>query len=100
MMIYMKRIKFWVVLFFIGFIFIQFTIPQNYNFNADEGTHTLIGLFYKDLIMNIGNFNSFDDITSFAVNYIVKYPKISAHYPPLYHLFLASIFLWNLFDNL
>ncbi len=92
MMFYMKGMKFWIFLFFISFIFIQSVIPQNYTFNADEGTHALIGLFYKDFLINIGNFNSFDDITKFAVNYIVKYPKLSAHYPPLYHWLLAGVF--------
>lgn len=93
MMIYMKGLNFLVFLFFASFIFIQLIIPQNYQLNADEGTHALIGLFYKDLITNIGNFHSFNDITKFAVNYVVKYPKISVHYPPLYHILIAFVFL-------
>jgi len=89
----MKKIDFFILLFFIIFFSIQLTIPQNYTFNADEPTHALIGLFYKDLIVNIGHFHSFNDVKNFAVNYIIKYPKISAYFPPLYHLLLATLFL-------
>jgi 4-amino-4-deoxy-L-arabinose transferase-like glycosyltransferase len=89
----MKDLNLLIILFFACFILIQLIIPQNYQLNADEGTHALIGLFYKDLIMNISNFHSFNDITKFAVDYVVKYPKISVHYPPLYHILIAFIFL-------
>ena len=89
----MKKTNFCILLFLVIFFSIQLTIPQNYTFNADEPTHALLGLFYKDLILNIGKFHSFDDIKIFAVNYIIKYPKISAYFPPLYHLLIASFFL-------
>lgn len=88
----MKKLQILVFGFLLVYFLIQILLPSRYTFNADEGTHGLIGLFYKDLFSNIKNFKSFSDVTTFAVNYIVKYPKISAHYPPLYHLLISGVF--------
>jgi len=59
---------------------------------SDEGTHGSISLFYKSLINNLKNFKSFDDITEFAFEYAIKYPKITPIYPPLYHILLTGVF--------
>jgi 4-amino-4-deoxy-L-arabinose transferase-like glycosyltransferase len=51
----------------------------------------LLGLFFRDL----GNFilkNGFAHAYDFAFNYLVAYPKLSIHYPPLYFFLLAIVF--------
>jgi hypothetical protein len=68
-------------------------LTKNYIDSSDEGTHAIIGLFYKDLIFNLKNFHSINEIVTFAINYLVKYPKISIYYPPLYHSLLAITFI-------
>jgi len=60
----------------------------------DEGTHLLLSIFYKDMITHIvstGDF-SFNGAYSYAINYLVHYPKLQIAYPPLYHLTNALFF--------
>jgi len=60
----------------------------------DEGTHLLLSIFYKDMITHIvstGDF-SFNGAYSYAINYLVRYPKLQIAYPPLYHLTNALFF--------
>ena len=91
----MKLNKHLLFLFFCFFV-IKLLTTQNYLWNADEGTHVLIGAFLRDLSKNIINFRSLDEILNFATNFVVKYPKLAPYYPPLYHLILAGIlFLGN-----
>lgn len=80
------------LLFFILYFVIQLFLAQNYTMASDEGTHGSISLFYKSLINNLKNFKSFDDITEFAFEYAIKYPKITPIYPPLYHILLTGVF--------
>ncbi len=80
------------LLFFILYFVIQLFLVQNYTMASDEGTHGSISLFYKSLINNLKNFKSFNDITEFAFEYAIKYPKITPIYPPLYHILLTGIF--------
>lgn len=80
------------LIFFIFYFVLQLFLTQNHTLTADEGTHALIGLFYKDVIFNLQNFHSIQDVMNFATDYIVKYPKISPFYPPLYHLLLMLFF--------
>lgn len=86
-----KGYRYLLFVFFVYFI-LQLFLSQNYGINSDEGTHLTLGLFYKDLISNLKNFRSFNDMIKFTINYMVKYPKISIFNPPLYHLILAFIF--------
>jgi len=78
--------------FFILYFIIQLFLAQNYTITSDEGTHGSISLFYKSLISNLKNFKSFNNITEFAYDYAIKYPKITPIYPPLYHILLAGVF--------
>ena len=82
-----------ILIFFIAYFALQLLITDNYISTSDEGTHAIIGLFYKDLIYNLKNFHSLNDIIKFGINYLVKYPKISLYYPPLYYVFLAIAFM-------
>ncbi len=81
------------LIFFIGYFILQIFLAQNHTLIADEGTHALIGLFYKDVIFNVKNFHSIEDVMKFATDFVVKYPKISPYYPPLYDFIFASIFI-------
>lgn len=82
-----------ILIFFVIYFIIQLFLTQNHTLIADEGTHSLIGLFYRDILLNLRNFHSTGDIMNFAADYIIKYPKISPYYPPLYHFLLVLIFL-------
>jgi len=76
------------VIFFLVHLFFL-----NTPFNTDEGTHTLVSMFYRDIIKYIfsGHF-SFQDIYNYAIKYLVYYPKISLYYLPLYYLINFVIF--------
>jgi len=89
----MSSVRNKILIFFIGYLILQLLLTKNYIGTADEGTHAIIGLFYKDFIYNLKNFSSTNDAISFTINYLVKYPKISIYYPPLYHLLLATAFI-------
>jgi 4-amino-4-deoxy-L-arabinose transferase-like glycosyltransferase len=71
-------------------IIIAFTFSIR-TLDADEGTHMLLGLFYKDLT-NYVIHHGFAHLYTYAVNYLVYYPKITVYYPPLYHLILSGVF--------
>lgn len=83
------------LLFFVLYLVIQLFLAQNYTMESDEGTHGSISLFFKNLINNLKNFKSFNDITEFAFEYALKYPKITPIYPPLYHVLLTGVFFIN-----
>lgn len=83
---------------YITVFFIASAFVATFNsLSSDEGTHLLLSLFYKDLITHMistGDF-SFGSAYSYAINYLVHYPKLQIAYPPLYHLtnaFFFSIF--------
>jgi len=61
-------------------------------FTSDEGTHTLISIFYKDLITFIPTHLSVSQIYDYAINYLVHYPKLSIYYPPLFHITGSILF--------
>jgi hypothetical protein len=82
-----------ILIFFVSYFILQLLITNNYISTSDEGTHAIIGLFYKDLIYNLKNFHSLNDMIKFGINYLVKYPKISLYYPPIYYVFLAVAFM-------
>jgi len=91
----MEDMKKKLLLVFILYFVIQIFLTQNHTLTADEGTHALIGLFYKDIFKNIQNFHSIERVMNFATDYIVKYPKISPYYPPLYDFLIATVFLFT-----
>ena len=76
-----------------GCLLIHLFLIQNHTLRSDEGTHAILAMFYKDLIINLRSFNSFNDVLEFATEYAIKYPKITPIYPPLYHLLLTTLFL-------
>lgn len=75
------------------FIFLFFTFKFN-SLLADEGTHLLLSIFYKDLITHLLQTKdfSFQNAYLYGINYLVHYPKLQIAYPPLYHLTVAFAF--------
>jgi hypothetical protein len=61
---------------------------------ADEGTHLLLSIFYKDLFTHLLHTKdfSFENAYNFGLNYLIHYPKIQIAYPPLYHFTNAITF--------
>ncbi|MCK4442207.1 MAG: glycosyltransferase family 39 protein, partial [Sulfurovaceae bacterium] len=93
----MKRMikdVFWLTLIVWITILALFIFSKGYEF--DESTHSLVGIFIKDLIVDWINKPtfSFHKIYSYAVSYLVYYPKISLHYPPLPQTFFAISYLF------
>jgi len=88
-----KNEWFYITLISIGYFILQFFLSNNLAMNSDEGTHALTGLFYKDMIFNLKNFHSINDIVTFGINYVVRYSKVTLYYPPLYHILLVMVFL-------
>ncbi len=89
------KINFTIVIIFLFFLLIRLLITQDYVWGADEGTHVLIGFFIKDIINNLRNFNSIQDLTNFATNFVVRYPKVTPSYPPIYHMLIATILFFS-----
>ena len=65
---------------------------------ADEGTHSLLALFYKDILTkSVRNLDlSFEHMYEFGISYLIHYPKLQVFYPPLYH-FLIGFFFYPIF---
>jgi len=84
-------------LFFVYLAVLFIGLAYTFQFNsllADEGTHLLLSIFYKDLIthtVSSGDF-SFGSVYGYAINYLVHYPKLQIAYQPLYHLTNAFFF--------
>lgn len=78
-----------VLAFFIVSLFLLNTPPT-----ADEGTHSLIALFFRDLFRDLAKYPtfSFSDIYDYAISYLVHYPKLSLYYPPLLHVTTSFFF--------
>ncbi len=87
-------------IYLIAFLLI-FTTVSLFLLNApattDEGTHSLISLFFRDLIRDWVNNPtlSFSKIYDYAISYLVHYPKLSLYYPPLLHVIVS--FFYSLF---
>jgi hypothetical protein len=84
-----------VVTILIFYFFLQLFLSQFNELQSDEGTHALISIFYNGIIKNAINFHSIDAIKTYTFDFVLKYPKISPYYPPLYHLLLAATFFIN-----
>lgn len=84
----MKSLEIYFLIFLViyaSIIVYTFTIRT---LGADEGTHLLLGLFYRDLsrfMIRNGIFHAYD----FGTNYLVYYPKLTITYPPLYHSIIS-----------
>ena len=78
-----------ILMFFIVSLFLLNTPPT-----ADEGTHSLISLFFRDLFRDLAKHPtfSFSDIYNYAISYLVHYPKLSLYYPPLLHITTSFFF--------
>lgn len=89
-MISFKLDKVLVVLLVVYSLALASTIDNPHH--ADESTHSFVGLFLKDLTNSLvkNPTLSFNKIYDYAISYLVFYPKISLHYPPLPQ-FLFSI---------
>lgn len=75
------------------FIFLFSTFSFN-SLLADEGTHLLLSIFYRDLITHMLQTKdfSFQNAYQYGINYLIHYPKLQIAYPPLYHLTTAFAF--------
>src|SRR3972149_8995463 len=75
--------------FFIISLFLLNTPPI-----PDEGTHSLIAIFFRDLINNIIKHPtlSFSKIYNYAISYLVHCPKLSLYYPPLLHIIVSFFY--------
>ena len=72
-------------------IFLVF-LAEKTSIEFDETTHSLLAVFYKNLIkFSISHFN-LKEIYDYAYSYLVYYPKLSVYYPPLTHLTIAFVF--------
>lgn len=84
-------------LFFVYLAVLFIGLAYTFQFNsllADEGTHLLLSIFYRDLIahtISSGDL-SFNSVYGYAINYLVHYPKLQIAYQPLYHLTNAFFF--------
>jgi len=92
----LKKLSFFdkaiVIYLFFLFIFLFYTSYLN-SLTTDEGTHLLLSVFYRDLILHLVNTRdfSFENAYQYGINYLVHYPKLQIAYPPLYH-FTTSLF--------
>jgi len=71
-------------------IVILFFISSD-NLNPDEATHSLVAKFIKDFILDWlkDPTLSYKKLYDYAISYLVHYPKLSLHYPPLLHILIA-----------
>jgi len=78
----------------IWLVVILFVITTD-SLNPDEATHSLIGKFIKDMILDwLKNPTlSYKKLYDYAISYLVYYPKLSLHYPPLLHIFFAFSYM-------
>jgi hypothetical protein len=60
----------------------------------DEGTHSLISLFFHDLFGDlVGQPTlSFSKIYNYSISYLAHYPKLSLYYPPLLHIIISLFY--------
>jgi len=87
--------KLFILILSIWFIILLFVIFLQ-GHGVDESTHSFVGLFLRDFIVDWSKHPtfSFSKIYNYAVNYMVFYPKISLHYPPVPQIFFATAYLF------
>jgi 4-amino-4-deoxy-L-arabinose transferase-like glycosyltransferase len=76
----------------IPYLIFLFWVIRNSTFLEDEGTHSLLGIFYLDLFKYALSHPNFSNIYNYATSYLVYYPKLSIYYPPLTHLVISLFF--------
>ncbi|OGI15847.1 hypothetical protein A3K63_00600 [Candidatus Micrarchaeota archaeon RBG_16_49_10] len=84
-------------LFLIFLIVYSSIVILTFNFSSitsDEGTHLLLGLFYRDLIKFILT-DGVSGMYDFSINYLITYPKLTIHYPPLYQTLVGITFIFS-----
>ncbi|MFH8093017.1 MAG: glycosyltransferase family 39 protein [Candidatus Aenigmatarchaeota archaeon] len=77
------------IIFYSTFLFY---LAEKTSIEFDETTHSLLAVFYKDLIKYSISHLNFKEIYDYAYSYLVYYPKLSVYYPPLIHLTIAFVF--------
>ena len=95
----MRRFKFWHLVFMVLALLFLALIPFALlpAYGVDESTHSLVGLFFRDLIKDWAKSPtlSFHKIYDYAITYLIYYPKLSVHYPPLTQVCFSIIFLFS-----
>ena len=60
---------------------------------GDEGSHSLLGSFYLGAAGDFSQNFSLTSLQSYAINFLIQYPKISVYYPPFPHFIISLFFL-------
>jgi len=74
------------------FFLLEACLSITTTFENDEGTHSLIGLFYEDLVPFAVSHPSIGQVYSHAITYLIHFPKISIYNQPIIHLIYAALF--------
>ena len=93
----LDRLDIFFLVFLLPFITISLFL-LNTPPTPDEGTHSLISLFFHNLLTDLKESPtlSFSKIYDYAISYLVHYPKLSLYYPPLLHILIS--FFYRIFD--
>lgn len=86
-----KLPKFLVLALSLYFVFLL-VLARDMRKIVDEGTHSLLGVFYSDLARFSLSNPSFSKIYNYSYSYLIDFPKLSVYYPPLTHLMVAVLF--------
>lgn len=90
----MKRNYLLFLIFSVIYFIFLIILAEKTSIEFDETTHSLLAVFYKDLIKYSISHLNFKEIYNYAYSYLVYYPKLSVYYPPLVHLAIASVFFF------
>jgi 4-amino-4-deoxy-L-arabinose transferase-like glycosyltransferase len=87
--------KLFFIILFLWVLLLVFLIISG-NYEVDETTHSLVGMFFKDLLLDWVKKPtfSFKRIYDYSVSYLTYYPKVSLQYPPLPQLFFSISYLF------
>ncbi|MFH8039091.1 MAG: hypothetical protein QXJ14_03720, partial [Candidatus Aenigmatarchaeota archaeon] len=88
----LSNFKIFLILLIIFYLAFLFYLAEKTSVEFDETTHSLLAVFYKDLIKYSISHLNFKEIYDYAYSYLVYYPKLSVYYPPLIHLTIAFVF--------
>lgn len=84
-------------IFIIYLIILSTVLSSTFFYNhiwADEGTHLLLAVFYKDILSYALQTHtlSFHQLYNYGINYLVSYPKLQIAYTPLFHITTSLAF--------
>lgn len=84
-----RIVIFYILVFFIVSLFLLNTPPT-----ADEGTYSLISVYFHNLFVNLAKYPtlSFTKIYNYTISYLVHYPKLSLYYPPLLNIIISFFY--------